>query len=508
MSSVQLSSAQSPFILVIDIGTSSLRALVYDANAREVENFIARVKYQPDTTDDGGSTLDARAMFAAFTRALDEIHALIQNKIEIAAVAACSLASNVLALDAQFEPLTPAFLYADTRNANVVEQLRAAHDWSPLYARTGCPLHTAYLPARFLWLRQTQPEIFSRAAHFVSLHEFFLEKLFERAGVAHSFAAWTGMLNHATKDWDEQVIQVAGIERAQLSPLCSITAAFTELRAEFAARWKLLARIPWYPALGDGAAANVGSGCVDETRVAITIGTSGALRVVMDAQRGLETLPRGLWMYRVDERAGLVGGALTDGGSILRYFGNIFSTMEHAELQAELERMKPDAHGLTFLPFFAGERSPGYHGDARATLTGWNLNTTPLEIARAAMEAVAYRFAAMYDLLRVAIPQPREIVASGGALLHSRAWMQILADVLNVSVTASGEEEASARGAALLALRSLGILPSLETLPASLGETFAPNPAHYEIYQSARKRHESLYYLILDASPLTPLLKF
>ena len=500
MSSVQLSSAQSPFILVIDIGTSSLRALVYDANAREVENFIARVKYQPELTDDGGSTLDARAMFAAFTSALDEIHARIKNKIEIAAVAACSLAGNVLALDARDEPLTPAYLYADTRNAGAVEKLRAAYDWGPIYARTGCPLHTAYLPARILWLRETQPEIFSRAARVVGLHEFFLQTLFGRTAVSHSFAAWTGMLNHATKDWDAQVLHIAGIERAQLSPLLSVNESLIGLRDEFAARWKLLANIPWHPALGDGAAANVGSGCVDETRVALTIGTSGALRVVMDAQRGLELLPRGLWMYRVDERDGLVGGSLTDGGSILQYFGSIFSTYTQGELQAELERMRPDAHGLTMLPFFGGERSPGYHGDARATLTGWNLNTTPLEIARAALEAVAYRFAAMYDLLRAAIPQPREIVASGGALLHSRAWMQILADVLNLSVTASGEEEASARGAALLALRSPGIIPSLETLPASFGETFTPNRARYEIYQHARKRHESLYHLILESS--------
>ena len=499
MSVVALANARAPFILVIDIGTSSLRAMVYDANAHEVENLIARRKYQPDTTDDGGSTLDARAMFDSFTDALDEIDSRLENKIEIAAVAASLLASNVLALDAQGEPLTPVYLYADTRNTNAVEQLRVAYDWSPMYARTGCPLHTAYLPARFLWLRETEPEIFSRTAQFVSLYEFFLQKLFGRAGVSHSFAAWTGMLNHATKDWDEQVLHIAGIERAQLSPLCSVNASFQGLRAEFAARWQMLANIPWYPALGDGAVANVGSGCVDETRVAVTIGTSGALRVVMDAQKGLQTLPRGLWMYRVDERDGLVGGSLTDGGSILHYFAQLFFGAEREQMQRELETMKPDAHGLTMLPFFAGERSPGYHGDARATLTGWNLNTLPLEIWRAAMEAVAYRFAAIYDLLHPAIPHAREIVASGGALLHSRAWMQILADVLNVSVTASGEDEASARGAALLALRSLDVIPSLATLPASFGETFAPNPAHNEIYQRARERQNSLYHLILKS---------
>lgn len=503
MPAVSLADARAPFVLVIDIGTSSLRAIVYDARAREVENFSARRKYQHDTTEEGGSTFDAHKLFDAFAGALDEIVRecdLAENKIAFAAVAASSLASNVLALDAHGEPLTPAYLYADTRNARQVEQLRAAYDWQPMYARTGCPLHTAYLPARFLWLRETQPEIFARAAQYVGLHEYFLQKLFGRSAVSLSFASWTGLLNHVTNDWDEQLLHIAGIRRAQLSNLFSTQESLRGLNAEFAARWKLLANIPWYPAFGDGAVANVGSGCVDETRVSVTIGTSGALRVVMDAAAGLHKLPRGLWLYRVDEHAGLLGGSLTDGGNILQYFRELFQFPEMAEFHRELETMAPDSHGLTLLPFFAGERSPGYHGDARAVLSGWNLHTSPIEIYRAALEAIAFRFAAIFELLRTAIPSPREIIASGGALLNSRVGMQILADVLNVPITASGEAEASARGAALLALRALGAIQTLDELPAALGETFTPNPTAHEIYSRARKRHESLYYLLLEGT--------
>lgn len=496
MSAISLRNAHAPFLLVIDIGTSSLRAMVFDAQAHAVEELVTRRKYQPDTTDDGGSTLDAHAMFDAFSGALDEILSLTNNKIEIAAVAASSLASNVLALDAQGEPLTPAFLYADTRNARTLEQVRQRYDWSPIYVRTGCPLHTAYLPSRFLWLRETQPDICARAARFVSLHEYLLLKLFGQTAVSHSFAAWTGMLNHATDDWDDEVLWIAGIERAQLSPLFSVNDALAGLRQEYASRWAALAKIPWYPALGDGAVANVGSGCVDETRVSVTVGTSGAMRVVMPAAKGLQTLPHGLWMYRVDEQDGLVGGSLTDGGGIFHYYSTNFRLPD--SLEHDLAALQPDAHGLTMLPFFGGERSPGYHADARATLTGWNLNTSTTEIWRATLEAVAYRFAAIYDLLRTAIPAPREIIASGGALLNSPVWVQILADVLNVPVTASGEEEASARGAALIGLRALSVIPSLYTLEAALGKTYAPNPSHYELYQRARERQDSLYHLLLE----------
>jgi gluconokinase len=309
------------------------------------------------------------------------------------------------------------------------------------------------------------------------------------------------MFNHTTDDWDEQVLQIAGITRERLSPIVSASQVFAGLKGEYAARWKPLAEIPWYPALGDGAVANIGSGCVDETRVAVTVGTSGAMRVVMPAKKGIMALPRGLWMYRVDEQDGLLGGSLTDGGSIFSYYSRLFQLQDPAGLEAELAKMEPDSHGLTLLPFFAGERSPGYHGDARATLAGWNLNTSPLEIWRASIEAVSFRFAAIYDLLRTAIPAPKQVIASGAALLNSPTWIQVLADVLGVPVTTSGEDEASARGAALIALRNLGLIPALAAREAEMGATCHPNPRHFEIYQRARERQKSLYDLVLERKP-------
>ncbi len=300
-------------------------------------------------------------------------------------------------------------------------------------------------------------------------------------------------------DWDDAVLEIAGVRREQLTPPGSVYAGLVGLQGEFAARWQALANVPWYPALGDGAVANVGSGCTDETRAAVTVGTSGALRVVMPAPKAIETLPRGLWMYRVDEQAGLVGGSLNNGGNVFAYLSQLLQIPDRAALEQELEAMPPDGHGLTLLPFFAGERSPGYRGDARAAVTGWSLGTSASELWRAAIEAISYRVAAIYECLRAAIPEPREVIASGAALLNSPVWVQILADVLGVPVTVSGEEEASARGAALVALRALGVIQSWQELPAARGKTYMPNPQYFEIYRRARERQKSLYYLIQDA---------
>jgi gluconokinase len=133
-------------------------------------------------------------------------------------------------------------------------------------------------------------------------------------------------------------------------------------------------------------------------------------------------------------------------------------------------------------------------------VVGWSFGTSAAELWRACLEAIAYRFAAIYDLLKTAIPPPREFVASGAALLHSRVWVQVLADVLGVPVTLSGEAEASARGAALVGLRALGVIPHLNALPAAVGETYLPRAELFEVYARARERQQRLYHLLLDRS--------
>lgn len=498
MTVIALQDAQPPFILVIDIGTSSLRALVYDAQGNQVQGMSARQVYAPRTTADGGSELDAEEMWSGFSRVVDEVVALTTGRIHIAAVAVSSLASNILGIDHAGSPLTPAYLYADTRNAPAVEWLRARYDWLPIYARTGCPLHTSYVAPRMVWLRDTQRDLFAKIRQWVSLHEFFLLRLFGRTRLSHSMASWMGMFNHARLDWDDQVLEIAGVQCEQLSPPEPFAGALRGLKKEFAARWKALADVPFFPAVGDGAAANLGSGCDDETRVAITVGTSGAMRVVLPIRQPVPVAPKGLWLYRVDERRGLLGGSLTDGGSVFAYLRQVLQLPDPAQLDRELIEYPPDSHGLTWLPFFGGERSPGYHGEARAALTGWKPDTKPIDILRAAMEAIAYRFALIYNLLREAISLPREIVASGAALLNSRAWVQILADVLGEPITISQQEEASARGVALMALEALGADGYTESSESLSAERILPDQAHHEIYQAAMARQIKLYDLLLE----------
>jgi gluconokinase len=220
------------------------------------------------------------------------------------------------------------------------------------------------------------------------------------------------------------------------------------------------------------------------------IGTSGAERAVWSPPADF-FIPWGLWCYRVDETRIAMGGALNDGGSLLDWLRGTLQLPELHAAEAEVAEIPPDSHGLTVLPLLGGERNPNWADDARGAVVGLRLSTSPVEILRACIEAVALRIATIDRLLQQALPNAREVIATGGALLHSGAWMQIMADVLDRPVLASAEAEASSRGAAILALEALGVAP-----PATQPETttrFEPVPEHTRRYRDAAERQRRLY---------------
>jgi gluconokinase len=159
--------------------------------------------------------------------------------------------------------------------------------------------------------------------------------------------------------------------------------------------------------------------------------------------------------------------------------------------------MAPDAHGLTVLPFLAGERSPDWNLDARAAIVGMTLHTTALDIARAWLEAVAYPFGQVYGVLERLISPPRGIIGSGVGLVRSPAWMQIMTDVLGKPIVTSAVPEATSRGTALLALEAMGTISDLSAVPAPLGSERKPDAERSRIYRAAMERQQELYERLL-----------
>jgi gluconokinase len=227
------------------------------------------------------------------------------------------------------------------------------------------------------------------------------------------------------------------------------------------------------------------------------MGTTGAMRVVVGPE--LREVPDGLWLYRVDAKRGLLGGATTEGGNVYAWLQSVLQLPEGDELERELAARKPGQHALTVLPFVAGERAPGWREDARAAITGLSLHTQPLDILQASLEAIAYRFALIYQRIGSQLPRnvEHDIVAGGGGLLSSPAWLQIMADVLGRPLHTLGEKEGTSRGLALLALEHLGEIPRPSALPPVLGKSYMPDAKRHEIHRNALQRQTELYDRLL-----------
>ncbi|MGH7344333.1 MAG: gluconokinase [Candidatus Rokuibacteriota bacterium] len=475
-------------VIALDVGTSSARAALYDGEGRPIAGRSHQVHYTPRLTRDGGVEHDPDRLLEAVVACIDAIH---PNRVpeETRGVGVATFWHELLGFDAGGRPITPVYTWADTRSYAEAQVLRSALDDDAVHARTGCHLHSSYWPAKLRWLARERPADCARVARWGSFAEFLELSLFGEATTSVSMASGTGLLDQATARWDVEALAAAQIDDRHLFPLGDRAEPRRGLRTPWAGRWPSLRTAAWFPAVGDGAASNIGSDCVDPTRIALNVGTSAALRVVTHAQ---PAAPRGLWRYRVDRTHAIVGGATSEGGNIYAWCRRVLRLDSEEEVEAALAALPPDGHGLTILPHLAGERSPGWRDGRQGVIGGLGLDTSGPDIVRAALESVALRLATVYERLAPCASRDHTIVASGAALGRSRVWTQIITDAIGRPLVRSAEPEATCRGAALLALQALGVLPDLSSARQPPGETFVPRAAHHARYLEALERQQRL----------------
>jgi len=488
-----------PYVLALDIGTSSVRALLFDATGNAVPNVLAQHTYNLNTSGEGEVSVDADMLVDLVSKTIDEaLVAAGPLASQIGAVATDTFWHSLMGVDASGHPLMPLVTWEDTRPGDAATELRAQLDEAAIHARTGARFHSSYWPAKLRWLSTTQPELIQRTAQWLSIGEYLHRRLLGRSVCSLSMASGTGMLVIHTASWDTDLQEILGVRAEQFPPLGDLHDSVTGLKAEYASRWPSLRDVPWFPAIGDGAAANVGSGCAAKENWAVTMGTSSAIRVVVSPDTVI--LPMGLWLYLLDAQRGLIGGALSEGGNVLAWLESTLKLPSLTEAESLVAALPPDGHGLTILPFISGERSPGWHADAHMVVLGINTHTSPQDLLRASLEAVTYQLGEVYEQLNIALAK-REIVpkliGSGKAMLSSTTLQSIIADTLNTPIYPSLEREASARGAALLALEALGIIPDVAQVPVELGAPILPEEAHYAIYKQGSERQRKLYRTLL-----------
>lgn len=490
------------YIGALDIGTSSVRALLFDTTAAPVPGIEVHLPYSPRVAADGTYETDASRLFSLVGSAVDGLlhEAGARRRKKIRAIGVSTFWHGLLAADEKAHPLTPLYLWADTRSWRQSDELRRKVDPDALHQRTGCMVHPTYWPAKLLWLKDTQPELWKRRPRLLSFWDLVHQRLFGKPVTGVSMASGTGLLELATAAWDGDLLELLDVREQQLPEPGE---AGQGLVHQFAVRWPDLASVPWVCAAGDGALANLGSNCVDRGQRALTVGTSGALRVLY---RGLpRRVPDGLWCYRLDRERVVVGGALSNGGNLYAWLTRTLA-VERAALERQVRKLKPASTGLTFVPLLAGERSPGFASHATGSIAGLTQATTAVEIVRAGLEATAIEFARVDRLLDGELPGAKRLIANGAGLLASPAWMQIMADAIGKPVAESKAKEASSRGAAIFAAEHIGALDS-EKMQAKVGRTYAVDSDAQAAYEVAAARQQELYRLLIQENRLDAILK-
>ena len=474
-------------IVGLDLGTTNGKAYAFGPDG----TVLARVQesYPLHTPEPGYVEQDAAQVRDAGLRVLAGVaHRVREQGADIRALALSGAMHSLVGLDERDEPLTPGITYADTRALAQADALVDGGHGATLHRRTGTPVHTMSPLTKLRWYAEQRPEIAEQVTAWVSTKELLLRRLTGEAVVDRSIAASSGLLALGG-DWDEEALRAARVSADRLARPVATTTTLT-LRADVADDLGLPAGTPVVVGGSDGCLANLGSGVGDAQTAALSIGTSGALRVTATEPLYDEAL----FSYPLLPGFWAVGGAISNGGLVLDWLldGFVPEVAREAEERGvdphswavqTAAQTSPGAEGLLFLPALTGERSPTWDAHARGSMIGLTRRHDHRHVIRAALEGMALQLRWVLESLRAAGPQPQRIAASGG-FAQSPPWVQLVADVLQTPVVlASPDADTACRGAALLARLALdGGAPSDVVADVPMGAETEPRPEHADLY--------------------------
>ncbi len=497
---------RSPLILAIDLGTSSVRALLVDLQLNIVTQCAAGLKL--DEPRDGWVQQEAepvvQAAFAAIRGALDRRP---DASGQVSGLCFSNAVSSLLPLDGQLKPLGPALTWADSRAFAEAAAVKEEHG-GELYRRTGCPLHATYWLPKLLWTRRHAPELFSSAHLWVTLKDYVVLRLTGSLAIDASNAAATGLMNLERGVWDDLPLSLAGISPDQLPPIMPTTAILPRFTDAAAQELGLRPDLPLVLGAGDGVLSTLGTGVVRPGQSTTMIGSSGAARVVATGPGGRDRLCR-TWSYPLADGLWVLGGAENSGGLVVEWVMSMIyrdivgaasaSAEAYAALMADAAQAGPGADGLLFLPYLFGERAPIWNEDARGAFIGLSARHTRAHLARAALEGTIYALYTVLEALEEQAGPIREVRVSGG-YVRSPLWLQIQADLFGQRLLLPANFEGSALGAAILGQYALGQIDSLAAGAARVGTSgeIEPDPTAARAYREVVPLYKQAYANLTD----------
>jgi gluconokinase len=461
-------------VLGVDLGSTAVKVVAVDRALRQAG---AVERAQPLRSGARGEAVhDPRAVLAAVFDAVRESAARAHEEgRRVSGLSFSAAMHTLLGLDAALDPVTDALSWADTRSAGSSRRIREEAG-TELHRATGTPVHPMSPLSKLAWLAEEGAA--GEAAFWCGVKDFVLHRLTGRLVTDLSCASGTGLLELGAFRWYGPALRAASVTAGRLPELVEPT-ALLRLEAGAAGRLGLPAGLPVVAGAGDGPLANLGVGAVHPGTAALSLGTSGALRVVRD-RPGVDEGGR-VFCYYLAEGMWVTGGAVSNAGVVAQWAADHLGGVPLAELLDEAAAVAPGAEGLLALPYLLGERAPWWDPEASGALIGLRREHGRAAIARALVEGVGQQLALVRDALLAAGARVESVRATGGAF-RARLWADVLAAALDTPLEIVSGAAGSGYGAALLGWRALGALPSLDLRPfpgadpGEPGRTVRPDP--------------------------------
>lgn len=482
--------SSNSYYIGVDIGTTSTKAVLYDEKMNVIKmDYKGYPLHSPSPSI---AEQDPDEIFQAVLTTIKEVIKDINpSKIEFVSFSAAM--HSLIAVDSEGKPLTQCITWADTRATQWAEKIKNELNGIEIYRRTGTPIHPMAPLAKICWLKNDHPEIFKKTDKFIGIKEYVFYKLFGDYVTDYSIASATGLFNLKDLTWDKGALEIAGISEERLPKPVSTTFTLKGMKKSYTDVLGLPSNIPFVIGASDGVLSNLGVNAIEPGTVAITIGTSGAIRAVTNKP---VTDPKGrVFCYALTEDYWVIGGPVNNGGSTFRWVRDELASAEVEtakllgkdpyEILTEIaSKVSPGSDGLLFLPYLAGERAPLWNANAKGVFFGLALHHKKEHIIRSVMEGVILNLYTVMLALQEVIGIPKNIQATGG-FARSDLWKQMLADIFNQEVHIPESFESSCLGAVVLGMKAIGKIDDFSVVSEWVGTTnvHTPNPENVKLYE-------------------------
>ncbi|AEH51081.1 gluconokinase [Pseudothermotoga thermarum] len=482
--------------LGLDIGTTGAKCCAFDEEGNLIS--LGRQNYGVIQPKAGWVEQDPDEIINAVFDSIKQcLHGLNQTH-QVEAIGLSSMFHSTLLVDAQTQKLTNLIIWADTRAAHILKNYQETF-WH-LYPLTGCVYHEMYPLAKLIWLKLERPDLLEKSNKIISIKEYVLWHLANTMAVDISIASGTGLFNIHTKNWEKSIFDELKIDISKVNQTVAPSTIVGYITKECSNETGLKQGIPVIIGAGDGALSTLGSNCLDESKMTFMVATSGAVRKI--SKKPIIDSQRRTWCYILDEENWLPGSAINNAGIVMSwYVKNFYANMidEKIDPYKLMEKwaleIAAGSEGLIFLPFLTGERGPYWNSNARGIIFGMALHHDRRHLARAIVEGVAFRMKSIYEALCDVAGKPEKIIATGG-LMKSNLWAQICADVLGTSIHRTNVEEASSFGAAIMAMKGVGVIKNYDEIlskTVNIVESFKPIEENQKIYSKLYEIYKDIY---------------